>query len=213
VSRALRRCSAPQPDLWSGHSADVPGCLSAATIEDVDMRAFETAGQPRGCCRHVADGERRAGSALLSRSDADDYTSVLARGGRCRCWHVVRVPPGAGDGRVDAAFAAMAGPGNAGRVDGPVVGQAAGARALAVVVRPTCAACTPGSGGVPSSSAAAVSSSPAARSTRVSARSGREDHPRPLDDLSQELTDRGRGRRLLVGGGPRRSLRRHPGNP
>jgi hypothetical protein len=82
-----------------------------ASIEDVEMRAFETADQAAGSAAiMLAGGER------LSRlwryvfvQLLDDYTSVLRHAGvaaAARMWS--GAPRATGDGRVDAAFAAMA---------------------------------------------------------------------------------------------------------
>jgi hypothetical protein len=77
----------------------------------MEMRAFETANQAAGSAADMlADGER------LSRlwryvfvQMLDDYTSVLRHAGvvaAARMWF--DAPRSTGDGRVDAAFAAMA---------------------------------------------------------------------------------------------------------
>ena len=82
-----------------------------ANIEDVEMRAFETADQAaESAAAMLADGERlsRLWRYVFAQM-LDDYTSVLRHAGvaaAARMWS--DAPRGTGDTRVDAAFAAMA---------------------------------------------------------------------------------------------------------
>jgi hypothetical protein len=75
------------------------------------MRTFETADRAAGnAARMLADGERlsRLWRYIFAQL-LDDYTSVLRHAGvsaAARMW--ADVPQATGDGRVDAAFAAMA---------------------------------------------------------------------------------------------------------
>jgi len=93
------------------HEPKRPTAPLVANIEDVEMRAFETADQAaESAAAMLADGER------LSRlwryvfvQMLDDYTSVLHHAGvpaAARMW--ASAPRSTGDIRVDAAFAAMA---------------------------------------------------------------------------------------------------------
>lgn len=83
----------------------------AATIDDVDTRAFETADQAAGtAAAMLAGGERlsRLWRYVFAQL-LDDYTSVLRHAGVAAAadmWSAA--PRETGDGRVDAAFAAMA---------------------------------------------------------------------------------------------------------
>ena len=85
--------------------------ILVANIEDVEMRAFETAGQAaESAAAMLADGEQlsRLWRYIFAQM-FDDYTSVLRHAGvaaAARMWS--DAPRGTGDTRVDAAFAAMA---------------------------------------------------------------------------------------------------------
>jgi hypothetical protein len=93
------------------HGPKHPTASLVANIEDVEMRAFETADQAaESAAAMLADGEQlsRLWRYVFAQM-LDDYTSVLRHAGvaaAARMWS--DAPRGTGDTRVDAAFAAMA---------------------------------------------------------------------------------------------------------